>query len=375
MKYPINEWRRLYEEKGWSTVEIGEKYDVNDNTVSKYLKQTGVEVPQPKYRHLVDEWVWLYTQEHQTLEEIATRCDKSVATISKYLKNEGVEISSKRLDHLADEWADLYNEGRNTYQIANQYDASPASVQKYLRKRNDVELINTGPDPEFEHLLDDWIKLYREENLLVKEIAERYEAAAPTICHYLNDAGVDTGITKDYPVKKWVELYKEEHMSTRQIAQEYGCGKTVVAERLKEKGVDVIPYGKNKLSRSLMLSRIDQSGQCWEWTGNISAHGYGLICIESKNRRAHRVTYRLWKGEIPEEHLVRHKCDNRSCVYPKHLETGTPSDNMQDVTQIQKDLTELSSQQIKDILKTDDPWHELAEEHDVRIAVIRALKL
>jgi len=45
---------------------------------------------------------------------------------------------------------------------------------------------------------------------------------------------------------------------------------------------------------------------------------------------AHRISYRLFKGEIPEGKCVRHKCDVRHCVNPDHLEIGTKKENNQD---------------------------------------------
>lgn len=71
-------------------------------------------------------------------------------------------------------------------------------------------------------------------------------------------------------------------------------------------------------------------GQCWVWTGYLR-NGYGLI-VHERNRKenAHRVSWTLHVGEIPDSFCVLHKCDVRNCVNPDHLFLGTKLDNMED---------------------------------------------
>lgn len=73
-------------------------------------------------------------------------------------------------------------------------------------------------------------------------------------------------------------------------------------------------------------------GNCWVWVGRTDSKDkqYGVLSIEGNAFKAHRYSYLLAYGEIPESMLVRHKCDNPPCVNPAHLELGTNDDNMQD---------------------------------------------
>jgi hypothetical protein len=80
-------------------------------------------------------------------------------------------------------------------------------------------------------------------------------------------------------------------------------------------------------------ANVDKSGDCWEWQASVNLDGYGRFCLKGKRIRAHRLSWVLANGEIPEGMCVLHKCDNPPCVSPDHLFLGTRADNVRDMVQ------------------------------------------
>lgn len=74
--------------------------------------------------------------------------------------------------------------------------------------------------------------------------------------------------------------------------------------------------------------------ECWLWAGPLNDRGYGRINKNINGKwkalRAHRVSWMIYRGEIPEALQICHKCDVRNCVNPSHLFLGTQRDNMRD---------------------------------------------
>ena len=71
--------------------------------------------------------------------------------------------------------------------------------------------------------------------------------------------------------------------------------------------------------------------ECWMWAGAKTQGGYGVIEVDGKTARAHRIAYMLHTSQmIPEGMMICHHCDSPPCCNPAHLFIGTHSDNMRD---------------------------------------------
>jgi hypothetical protein len=135
-------------------------------------------------------------------------------------------------------------------------------------------------------------------------------------------------------------------------------------------------------ARQRFESKINK-GECWLWTSSIHEKGYGEFMYKKRKYQSHRFSYLLNVGEIPEGHVVRHKCRNRNCVNPEHLETGTVLQNNQDMIRdgtIHKPKGELNGRvkltenQVREIrLRSNELQRKLAEEYNVGITTISAV--
>lgn len=157
----------------------------------------------------------------------------------------------------------------------------------------------------------------------------------------------------------------------------------------------------SKATKSEKLERLKQSfekhvirqEECWDWKGPLDKGGYSIMSCKRQlgSDRGHRASWIIYKGNIPKDKVVCHKCDNPICTNPEHLWLGTQKQNNDDKIKkgraiytkpplkkgIENGASKLKEDQVKEIkelLKTDMSQSEIGKKFDVSKTTIYRIK-
>lgn len=98
-----------------------------------------------------------------------------------------------------------------------------------------------------------------------------------------------------------------------------------------------ITFSDKDLNRFWSKVNVLGKDDCWEWKSGTNGKGYGQFFIRLEGKKliheyAHRISWMLKFGDIPEGMRICHSCDNPPCCNPDHYFLGTQLDNMQDAS-------------------------------------------
>lgn len=168
-----------------------------------------------------------------------------------------------------------------------------------------------------------------------------------------------------------------------------GCGKKTwvsdrnLPERGWEKGKPVKLIKGHRIRMPIenrFWQKVQKTSGCWLWTDMPDQYGYGRLHINRVDglKLAHRISWEIHFGTIPDGKCVLHDCDNPPCVNPRHLFLGTRAENSLDMAIKERSgTTILTAGQVKEIRRRYIPAKVfqrcLAKEYGIKRPTVTAI--
>jgi hypothetical protein len=160
-----------------------------------------------------------------------------------------------------------------------------------------------------------------------------------------------------------------------------GMCRTHYQQHWKAGTLNLFDVDKAPLKERILQKIMVQEDGCWAWTGQLNWAGYPLVWKNGKAVKAHREMYRLAKGELPDDLVICHSCDNPACVNPDHLFAGTRYDNNNDAKRKNRNQhgeshwrAKLTYEDIQKILADTRSQSNIAKEYGVDPSHISRIK-
>ena len=135
--------------------------------------------------------------------------------------------------------------------------------------------------------------------------------------------------------------------------------------------------------RLISIAKISHHGDCWPVVTNFGPDGYGILRVNGRKERAHRMMFSLYYVGL-EAPVVRHICNNPGCINPAHLRAGTPKDNAMDRVFFQRGgnlkgvnngRAKLTEEQVREIRASGESGVELAQRYGITGVMVSRIRL
>lgn len=135
------------------------------------------------------------------------------------------------------------------------------------------------------------------------------------------------------------------------------------------------------------LSTPEPTTGCWLWLGSVTNAGYGQVGRLPNRMSAHRAAAIARHGQIPEDMVAMHSCNQKLCVNPAHINIGTQSENLRSAARdglmphlkrfhvgTDNPASKLTPEDVRSIREANGFYREIAERFGLHTSTIAKIK-